>query len=215
MITYNQTAAQTRLAEIASDYVNRPVVDATLAIREGRAMTTASQVGRSVDLSATLGVLRNEILRLSTASTIHLVISETAPVVWDTTEVAAQIDQALAAPVPVEVLARMRACIHPEGEMHTPYGATESLPVASIGAGEVLGETAAATRRGAGVCVGRRFSRIQWKVIRITDGPIASIDQAEDMPQGEIGELIVRGPAVTPPAEPAATAQSPGPRTGP
>ena len=25
--------------------------------------------------------------------------------------------------------------------MHTPYGATEALPVASISAGEVLGET--------------------------------------------------------------------------
>jgi len=99
VITYNQTAAQTRLAAIADDYVNRPVVDATLAIRDGRAVTTASQVGRSVDLPATLGVLRNEILRLSMASTIHLVISETAPVVWDTTEVAAQIDRALAGPV--------------------------------------------------------------------------------------------------------------------
>lgn len=122
VITYNQTAAQTRLAEIASDYVNRPVVDATLAIREGRAMTTASQVGRSVDLSATLGVLRNEILRLSTASTIHLVISETAPVVWDTTEVAAQIDQALAAPVTF-----VRAASGEDGEAET-----WSLPVETL-----------------------------------------------------------------------------------
>ena len=27
------------------------------------------------------------------------------------------------APVPVEVLARMKACIHPEGDVYTPYGA--------------------------------------------------------------------------------------------
>src|SRR5690606_11468907 len=99
VITYNQTAAQNRLLEIAQNYVNRPVVDATLTIRDGRAVTTDSQVGRSADLSATLGVLRNEIMRLSTGSTINLIISETAPVVWDTTEVAARIDQALAAPV--------------------------------------------------------------------------------------------------------------------
>ena len=33
----------------------------------------------------------------------------------------------------------MKACIHPEGDIHTPYGATEALPVASISASEVLG----------------------------------------------------------------------------
>ena len=43
--------------------------------------------------------------------------------------------------------------------MHTPYGATEALPVASIAASEVLGETAAQTAPGAGVCVGPPFPR--------------------------------------------------------
>jgi len=101
------------------------------------------------------------------------------------------------APVPVDVLLKMKACIHPEGDIHTPYGATEALPVASISASEVLAETAARTRQGAGVCVGRRFPAVDWRVIRIVDGPIASIRQAQELPQGEIGELIVRGPAVT------------------
>lgn len=107
VVIYNQTEAQTRLAQIARDYVNQPVIDATLTIRDGRAATTPSQIGRSVDIPATLGVLRNEILRLSMASTIGLVISETPPVVWDTAEVATQIDQALAAPV--EFVARQGA----------------------------------------------------------------------------------------------------------
>ena len=43
------------------------------------------------------------------------------------------------APIPAEVLRRMKACIHPDGDVHTPYGATESLPVASNSASEVLG----------------------------------------------------------------------------
>ena len=74
---------------------------------------------------------------------------------------------------PAEVLRRMKACIHPEGDVHTPYGATEALPVASIAASEVLWATRPPkTRQGAGVCVGRRFSGIQWKVIRTVDGPI-------------------------------------------
>ena len=61
----------------------------------------------------------------------------------------------------------------------------------------MLAETAAQTRQGAGVCVGRRFARIRWKVIRIVDGPIRSIDEIEELPPGEIGELIVEGPVVT------------------
>jgi olefin beta-lactone synthetase len=118
------------------------------------------------------------------------------------------------APIPAEVLRRMKACIDPEGDVHTPYGATESLPVASNSASEVLGETAARTRQGGGVCVGRRFRDIRWKVIRIVDGPIASIEDVEELgtvpifvsakmglspliPIREIGELIVTGPQVT------------------
>ncbi len=100
---------------------------------------------------------------------------------------------AAGAPVRMHVLQRMRACIHPEGEMFTPYGATEALPVASIGAADVLGETGRRTDAGNGVCVGGRFPKIEWKVIRIVDGPIRSLDDAEELPPGEIGELIVRG----------------------
>ena len=101
------------------------------------------------------------------------------------------------APVPPHVLARMKACIHGAGEVHTPYGATESLPVASISASEVLQETSQRTRVGAGVCVGRRFPSIVWKVIRAVTGPIPTIADAEELPCGEIGELIVSGPVVT------------------
>jgi acyl-CoA synthetase (AMP-forming)/AMP-acid ligase II len=91
----------------------------------------------------------------------------------------------------------MKRAIADDGQLHTPYGATEALPVASISASEVLGETAARTADGAGTCVGRRFSGIEWKVIRIDDGPLETIDQVDELPRGEIGELIVRGPVVT------------------
>jgi acyl-CoA synthetase (AMP-forming)/AMP-acid ligase II len=101
------------------------------------------------------------------------------------------------APVPADVQRQMKASIHAEGEMHTPYGATESLPVATISASEVLAETAARTARGAGVCVGRKFDSIDWKVIAASDGPLESMDKVEELPAGEIGELIVRGPQVT------------------
>ncbi|HUE69529.1 MAG TPA: fatty acid CoA ligase family protein [Pirellulaceae bacterium] len=101
------------------------------------------------------------------------------------------------APVPPHVLKRMKAAIADDGDVHTPYGATEALPVASIAASEVLAETAERSREGKGTCVGRRFPGIEWKVIRITDGPIATFDDAEILPHGEIGELIVQGPVVS------------------
>jgi acyl-CoA synthetase (AMP-forming)/AMP-acid ligase II len=81
--------------------------------------------------------------------------------------------------------------------MHTPYGATEALPISTIEAREVLAETAAKTDAGGGVCVGRKFDSIDWRVIRITDDPVPDLD-AEVLPNGQIGELIVRGPQVTP-----------------
>ena len=66
----------------------------------------------------------------------------------------------------------MKACIHPEGDIHTPYGATEALPVASIAAAKCWAKRPPRRGQGAGVCVGRKFPGIQWKVIRIVDGPI-------------------------------------------
>ena len=102
------------------------------------------------------------------------------------------------APVPGEVLRDTLSFVGANAEMHTPYGATESLPVATMEAEEVLSKTAEQTANGAGICVGRRFQTAQWRVIRITDEPIASIDETEELPTGEIGELIVHGPQVSP-----------------
>lgn len=101
------------------------------------------------------------------------------------------------APVQAEVLRRMKQCLPPEARMHTPYGATEALPVASIEADEALRETWPRTQHGAGICVGRRFSGIEWRVVRIVDGPLPTIADVEELPPGEIGELIVSGPVVT------------------
>lgn len=101
------------------------------------------------------------------------------------------------APVPPHVLKRLKQVIHPDGEIHTPYGATEALPVASNSATCVLGETAAMTAQGRGTCVGHRFPGIRWKIIGISDEPIESIEQATCLKRGEIGELIVQGAVVT------------------
>lgn len=102
------------------------------------------------------------------------------------------------APVPIHVLARMRkALTRPDADMHTPYGATESLPVCSISGREVLDRTAPLSSDGAGTCVGVPFPQIEVQVIAITDGPIEDISKTCELSRGEIGEIIVSGPSTT------------------
>jgi acyl-CoA synthetase (AMP-forming)/AMP-acid ligase II len=101
------------------------------------------------------------------------------------------------APVPPAVLERMRAFM-PEGvEVHTPYGATEALPVTTIGSAEILAETAARTRRGEGTCVGRVVGDIDLKIVKISDEPIAHMSPEIVLPPGEAGEITVAGSVVT------------------
>ncbi len=102
------------------------------------------------------------------------------------------------ASVSPRILRWMRAAMWEDGQMHTPYGATEALPIASIESREVLGETAAMAEQGRGTCVGNRFSGIEWRVIRIQDGPIEKIEDVRACPVGEIGELMVSGPVISP-----------------
>lgn len=111
------------------------------------------------------------------------------------------------APVPPGLWQLMRDVLT-HGELHSPYGATEVLPVSSIRAREVLNETAEKTLAGAGTCVGTVISGNTVKIIALTEEPIASLSEAQELPTGEIGEIIVCGPTVTTEydALPAATA---------
>ncbi len=101
------------------------------------------------------------------------------------------------APVPASTLARLRAVVHPDADIMTPYGATEALPIASIESRQVITQTGPAAAKGKGVCVGTRFEGVEWRVIEIQDGPLPTIDQTTELPRGKIGELMVTGPMVT------------------
>ena len=100
------------------------------------------------------------------------------------------------APVSGELLAKLRV-IAPNCVTHTPYGATECLPVTTITADELLGEARQNALRGQGTCVGRPVSGVEIRVIRETDGPIATLAEARPCAPGEIGEIIATGPSVT------------------
>ncbi len=101
------------------------------------------------------------------------------------------------APVPPLVLERFRAMLDADAAIHTPYGATEALPVASIESREILGETRRESDRGRGTCVGHPVPDATVRIIRITDEPIDAWSDALILPPGEIGEIVVSGPMVT------------------
>ena len=62
---------------------------------------------------------------------------------------------------------------------------------------ERLVELLASAEAGAGVCVGAPVPDIDVRIIRIDDGPIDRWSDDLRMPDGEIGEIAVRGPMVT------------------
>ncbi|MCY7388166.1 MAG: AMP-binding protein [Burkholderiales bacterium] len=101
------------------------------------------------------------------------------------------------APVPAATLERMHQMLSPDAEIFTPYGATEALPVASIGSREILASTRALTDAGAGVCVGRVVVPNDVRIIEVTNTPLTDWHQVRELPVGEIGEITVAGPTVT------------------
>jgi acyl-CoA synthetase (AMP-forming)/AMP-acid ligase II len=104
---------------------------------------------------------------------------------------------AAGAPLPAPTIRRWHGMLPADGDVFPPYGATESLPVACIAGRSILADTWSRTERGAGVCVGRPVPAIDVRILAITDDPIARWSADLVLPDGEIGEIAVRGPMVT------------------
>jgi acyl-CoA synthetase (AMP-forming)/AMP-acid ligase II len=95
------------------------------------------------------------------------------------------------APVPRDVQRRVLALLGAGAQVHTPYGATEALPVATIGSDELL------DLPDDGICVGRPVPGVEVTLMRVVDGPVATLTPELAVPDGEIGEVVVRGPVVS------------------
>jgi olefin beta-lactone synthetase len=101
------------------------------------------------------------------------------------------------APVPPSVIERMHTALDPWSDIHTPYGATEALPVATVAGRELVGELSDGNRSGKGICIGRALEANEVRIIPISDQPIDLTEYAGEVPDGEIGEICVAGPTVT------------------
>jgi olefin beta-lactone synthetase len=101
------------------------------------------------------------------------------------------------APVSPTILKKFQSLLNNDVQIFTPYGATESLPVSSIGSNEILNETAKATAAGKGVCVGKPVSNLDIRIIRLNDDVISEWSDDLEMAVNQIGEICVKGPQVT------------------
>jgi acyl-CoA synthetase (AMP-forming)/AMP-acid ligase II len=102
------------------------------------------------------------------------------------------------APVQARTIEQFAALLPEGAEIHTPYGATEAVPVTSILGHEILSETRVLTERGYGICVGRPINGIPIRIIAVSDEPIPQWMDDLQVPQGEIGEIVVKSPLVSP-----------------
>jgi acyl-CoA synthetase (AMP-forming)/AMP-acid ligase II len=100
------------------------------------------------------------------------------------------------APVSLGMHSRFRR-VCPGGELHTPYGATEAMPLTTISTSQLLSHGRAGTLAGKGTCIGRPLSGVDLRIIRIVEQPIATWTDQLLVAPGEIGEIVVGGPVVS------------------
>jgi acyl-CoA synthetase (AMP-forming)/AMP-acid ligase II len=113
------------------------------------------------------------------------------------------------APVPLSLWEQSLQFL-PGGQLFSPYGATEALPVSSVSAAEILerhGASSPASEAGssgagasgprAGACVGRVVGDAEVRIIAIEEKPLPALEHAVLLPPGEVGEIIVAGSVVT------------------
>ncbi|MCB0642399.1 MAG: AMP-binding protein [Phaeodactylibacter sp.] len=102
------------------------------------------------------------------------------------------------APVPAKTLRRFSGMLQPETPIFTPYGATETMPLACISSHELLTETVQQrTDSGGGICIGKPVDSLTLRIIGISDLPIESWSDDLEVGVGEIGEIVVKGKHVT------------------
>lgn len=101
------------------------------------------------------------------------------------------------APVSPENIEQFVGLLSGDAQIHTPYGATEAVPVISISSDEILSETRHLTEKGFGLCIGRPIENTQVRLIKITDTPITQIRDSLLVPEKQVGEIIVKADLVT------------------
>ena len=101
------------------------------------------------------------------------------------------------AAVPASIVRRMQDSLYTDAVVHTPYGATECLPVSSISSLELDDRMIDRIESGDGVCVGHPIEPNEVRIVRISEMPFTHLSETTEMPPGMPGEILVTGPTCT------------------
>ena len=101
------------------------------------------------------------------------------------------------APVTPENIEQFSSMLKGKAQIHTPYGATESVPILSIESNEILNETRILSEQGFGICIGRPICDTEVAIIRLSDDPIKEFYEGLIVQDNEVGEIIVKADLVT------------------
>ena len=101
------------------------------------------------------------------------------------------------APVAPSNIKQFSSMLSKGAQIHTPYGATEAVPIISIGSDEILNETQDLSEQGYGNCIGYPINDIKIRLIKISDNPIEKWSDDLVVKNGEMGEITVKGDLVT------------------
>ena len=101
------------------------------------------------------------------------------------------------APVSPSIIEKFASMLVDGARIHTPYGATEAVPVISIASDEILSETRKFSEKGYGYCIGRPINDLKVRLIKISDDPFPVWSDTLLVQDGETGEIAVKGDLVT------------------
>jgi acyl-CoA synthetase (AMP-forming)/AMP-acid ligase II len=101
------------------------------------------------------------------------------------------------APVSPSIVEKFASMLGENAQIHTPYGATEAVPIISITSNEILTETRKFSEKGYGICIGRPINDLKIRIIKISDDPIRKWSDDLVVEDGEMGEITVAGDLVT------------------
>ena len=101
------------------------------------------------------------------------------------------------APVSGKLLQRFESIVTEDCKIHTPYGATEALPVSLIDRQEILEQTWQFSNKGEGICVGRAIPKVEIRIIAISDHPILKWEEAIQLTPNTVGEIVIKAPWAT------------------
>ncbi|MGB5993277.1 MAG: fatty acid CoA ligase family protein, partial [Desulfobacterales bacterium] len=101
------------------------------------------------------------------------------------------------APVSPSIVEKFASMLGENAQIHTPYGATEAVPIISITSNEILTETRKFSEKGFGICIGRPINDLKIRIVKISDDPIQKWSDDLVVEDGEMGEITVAGDLVT------------------